>query len=211
MAVTEATVTKRHRGMGIAKAIAALVLAVLGVLAAALVLLGLFARPGSDGISRIGGHPVLGVLSGSMRGVFDPGDLIIDDPISPAQSQRLVAGDIITFHVANQTSSNLITHRIVGVQRTPDGRVSYRTKGVANNAPDPEPVMPTQIVGTYHSHLPWGGYLLQAAQQKTIFIIVIAVPLTYLVVIEIAKRWNEPDRRAHRRAEDGTAQIREGV
>jgi signal peptidase len=176
------------------KAISSLVLGVMAVFALLLVLLGIFARPGSDGISRIANHPILKVLSGSMTGVFSPGDMIIDNPITTAQSQRLVAGDIITFHVANTSSNNLITHRIVAVNRA-DGQLTYQTKGDANNAPDPEPVAPTQIVGTYRQHVPYAGYLLQWAQQKTIFFLLIVVPLVYLVVLEIAKHWNEPPKK----------------
>ena len=164
---------------------------VLALFAVLLVLIGVFARPGSDGINRLKGHPILTVLSGSMRPVFSPGDMIIDNPVTLSQAKRLAIGNVITFHVANQGSKGLITHRIVAVHNV-DGVISYQTKGDANNTADLEPVSPQQIVGTYRNHIPFGGYVLQGAQNKSIFFIVIAVPLVYLVVIGIAKNWNEP-------------------
>lgn len=179
--------TRLHRlGAGFAS----VALAALAIFAFLLVLLGVFARPGHDGVSRVGGHPMLTVLSGSMTGVFRPGDLLIDDPVSPSQANRLVAGDIITFR-ASSSSAQLITHKIIAVKHQANGNVGYQTKGVANNAPDPELVQPNQVVGTYRLHIPLAGYLLQAVQKKTIFFLLIAIPLLYLGAAEILKRRRE--------------------
>lgn len=197
------------RANRLAKGVSALLLGVLSIFALLLVLLGLFARPGSDGISRVHGHPVLTVLSGSMKPVFDPGDMIVDNPISPANAARLAAGNIITFHVANSSSNNLITHRIFAVKNT-NGQVTYQTKGDANNAPDPEPVTPQQIVGTYRSHIPYGGYVLQWAQQKIVFFVIIIVPVIYLVAMQIAKHWNETDKGGNADAADQEPDTGEG-
>lgn len=183
-----------RRSSRILSGVAYTILAVLGVFALLLVVLGFLARPGADGVSRLANRPLLTVLSGSMRPVFDPGDLIIDNPITREQAGRLVAGDIITFHINNSSASNLITHRIVAVnpQSGPNGQVTYETKGDANNTPDVTPVAPEQIVGTYRGHVPSGGYVLQAAQNKVVFLWVICAALIVLVVAEIGKRWAEP-------------------
>jgi signal peptidase len=151
-----------------------------------LVVLGVVARPGHDGISRIGGHPMLTVLSGSMTPVFRPGDLIVDDAVPTGKADQLVPGEIITFHAAG-SSTNLITHKIAAVKHE-NGAVAYQTRGVANNAPDPELVEPSQVVGTYRSHVPMAGYLLQAVQKKTIFFLLILLPLLYLGYAELTKR-----------------------
>jgi signal peptidase len=125
----------------------------------------------------------------------------VDNPITPAQTQQLVAGDIITFHVANTSSNNLITHRVHAVEHV-NGQVAYQTKGDANNTPDPELVTPQQIVGTYRSHIPYGGYVLQWAQQKIVFFVIIIVPVIYLVAMQIASHWNESDKRGDADAVD---------
>lgn len=166
------------------------------VFAVLMVVFGFLARPGKDGVSRLDGHPVLTVLSGSMRPVFDPGDMVIDKPVTPDQASRLKPGDIVTFHVPGSATS-LITHRIYAVQHSPagaaNGHVAYETKGDANNAPDIGLVSPDQIIGTYSERVPFAGYLLQAIQHKLVFGLLIFLPLLYLVVTEIAKRWHEPE------------------
>ena len=174
--------SRTRRALGAATSI---LLGALAIFALLLVVLGVIARPGHDGVSRVGGHPMLTVLSGSMTPVFRPGDLIIDNPVAAAKVDQLVPGDIITFHVTG-SSTNLITHKIVAVKHV-NGGVKYQTQGVANNAPDPELVQPDHVVGTYRKHVPMAGYLLQAVQKKTIFFLLILVPLLYLGVSEAAK------------------------
>lgn len=189
--------TNRHGARKIARVATSALLGLLTVFAVLVLLVGIFARPGKDHISRLDGHPILTVLSGSMVPVFNPGDLVIDDPVDASQAARLVPGDIITFHV-NGGSTNLITHRIVAVRHPhaapgdPSG-VLYQTKGVANNAPDPELVAPSQVVGTYTRHVRYAGYLLEGIQKKTVFFLIIFLPLLYLIGSEIAKRWREPE------------------
>jgi signal peptidase I len=167
-------------------------LAVLSVVAVVLVVFGFLARPGKDGISRVGGHPVLTVLSGSMVPVFNPGDMVVDDRIRSGMANRLAAGDVITFHVAG-SSAQLITHRIVAVKRvshptSPLDSVVYVTKGDANNAADVNTVAPSQVVGTYARRVPFGGYVLQSVQKKTIFFFIILIPLLYLIGSALTKR-----------------------
>lgn len=181
----------------IGSAVVTLILGVLVTCAVLLVVLGFLARPGKDGVSRLGGHPILTVLSGSMVPTFHPGDMVVDNRLTGDQASRLVKGDIITFHEAN-TSGGLITHRIVAVKHVkalgaPNGVVRYQTKGDANNVADRTPVSPDQIVGVYSRHLPYGGYFLQAVQKKVVFFLLILLPLLYLIGSEIAKRWNEQE------------------
>lgn len=193
-------------------AIASIVLAMLGISALALLVLGIVARPGHDGISRLAGHPVLTVLSGSMTPVFRPGDMIVDDPITPLQAGRLVPGDIITFHVTG-SSTELITHRIVRIETAQGSttQVRYQTKGDANNTPDQDLVSPSQVVGTYSTHVPFGGYFLQAVQKKVVFFFLILLPLLYLIGTEVAKRWNAPSDATDHPHADGEQPVRELV
>ena len=178
--------TQRSHPRRVVNAATSILLGALAILALLLVVLGVVARPGHDGVSRVAGHPILTVLSGSMTPVFRPGDLAIDDPVPTGKADQLVPGDVITFHVSG-SATNLITHKIIAVKHEKGG-VSYQTQGVANNAPDPELVQPTQIVGTYRMHIPMAGYLLQAIQKKTIFFLLILVPLLYLGISEATKR-----------------------
>ena len=103
-------------------------------------------------------HPIMVVLSGSMTPAIDTGDLIFDDPISAAGATKLHVGQIITFH-DTPGSTTIITHRIVKVVHQ-GGDVLYETKGDANNAPDATLRESSQVIGTYVTKIPRGGYFL---------------------------------------------------
>ena len=154
------------------------------VLVFAALMLGIFIRTSSAGTSTIFNHPVFSVLSGSMTPTFDTGDVIIDNPITAAQAESLHVGQIITFN----SNSIVITHRIVGVTGS-GSAVTYQTKGDANNAPDQTPVSPTAIVGVYSGRVPFAGYVLSTLHQPLTFVILVMIPVVYLVVVEIRRRW----------------------
>jgi signal peptidase I len=79
------------------------------------------------------GYRTMTMLTGSMAPMIDPGDVAV---VTPIAVQDVTEGMVITYHqpIGNRA---LVTHRVVEVERTPDGRVSVRTKGDANPAIDP--------------------------------------------------------------------------
>lgn len=177
------------------------------VFAALLVLLAVFARSDGRGITRVSGHPVLTVLSQSMTPTFRAGDLVIDEPVTPSQAERLVAGDVITFRLGD--GNDLVTHRIVQVHSSASGDVTYTTKGDANNIVDSHPVEPSQIVGTYSRRIPLAGYALKAAHSRSGLFLFIFLPILALVGGEIAKRWrtSDDDAAAKSATDPGPAEI----
>ena len=57
----------------------------------------------------------------------------VDDPTA------LKVGDIITYRGSGQTEGLLVTHKVVvAPYKTADGTYKLQTKGIANDAPDPE-------------------------------------------------------------------------
>lgn len=83
-------------------------------------------------------HPTT-ILSGSMRPVFDAGDVAIVVKV-PADVIR--RGDIIQFRGGEIN----VIHRVVDIEETGDSRL-FITKGDANNTPDVAPVTAEQVVG----------------------------------------------------------------
>lgn len=79
-------------------------------------------------VLHLGASPV---LTGSMRGTFDPGSAIITRPVAMSSIR---AGDVIVFTPPGQTDS--YAHRILTVSGSPSAPV-ITTKGDANPAPDP--------------------------------------------------------------------------
>lgn len=112
------------------------------------------------------GHPLLTVLSGSMAPVINTGDLIVDDHLSPAQASQLRPGQIISFE-ATPGSTLIITHRIVARIVT-NGKVFYRTKGDANDAPDSQLRPAGDVIGLYAASIPRGGYVLSALHRPLV-------------------------------------------
>lgn len=97
----------------------------------------------------IGWQPVL-ITSGSMGPGISAGDLVLltDHP----EDELLGPGAVITY-TDPMVVGGLITHRIDGVRE--DGL--YRTRGDANEKPDPDPVHPDDVVGVGRMLVPLVG------------------------------------------------------
>ena len=99
---------------------------------------------------RIVGLRPFSVLTGSMEGVYDVGDLIY---VKSVTLDELAVGDDITFMV--NEDKLLATHRIIAI----DSEHGYvKTQGIANDTPD-APVHYKNIVGKVVFSLPLLGYV----------------------------------------------------
>jgi signal peptidase len=72
------------------------------------------------------------VLSGSMRPMFGPGDLVV---VTPEPTRDVRVGQVISLHIP-VGDHHVQTHRVVAVLRGGANPI-VRTKGDANNARDP--------------------------------------------------------------------------
>lgn len=93
------------------------------------------------------------VLSGSMKPVFNPGDLIIDKKVN---ANELKVGDIVTYMYG---SNFLSTHRIIEISKDDKGKQVFKTKGDNNNAADNQVISSNAIVGKYIFRIPLIGYI----------------------------------------------------
>lgn len=83
------------------------------------------------------GYSVLRVSTGSMQPELMIGDVILGKSVD--NPTDLKVGDIITYQGSGQTEGLLVTHKIiVAPYKAEDGTYKLQTKGVANDAPDPE-------------------------------------------------------------------------
>ncbi|MHB8680542.1 MAG: signal peptidase I [Acidimicrobiales bacterium] len=143
------------------------------------------------------GHPVMSMISGSMAGTINTGDLVVDRSLSPAQATQLHVGQVITFRSA-PGSERLFTHRIVAVTHPQSGTVTYVTKGDANNAPDTGTVSPSEVVGLYQTRIPSGGYVLNVLRSPLALLGLALIPLL-LVFGGPLWRWARDSDAAERR------------
>ncbi|QIN30279.1 signal peptidase I [Brevibacterium luteolum] len=127
-------------------------------------------------IPRLMGWAPLTVLTGSMEPTIPVGSQVYVKPIDTVDD--IQAGDIITF-MPNPDDETLVTHRVVGIGVDGSGEKSFTVQGDANNAPDPEPLMPKQIKGVVIYHLPYAGHLALGidGQTKLLTITVLGIAL----------------------------------
>jgi len=164
---------------------------VLGAVALLAVLVAINSHFSTDGQLGFLGYPVMSVLSGSMDPVIKTGDLVVDNKLTLAQAANLHPGQIISFR-ASAGSTQIFTHRIVGVEQVPGGGVGYVTKGDANDSRD-APVTPsTNVVGLYHSTIPAGGYVINALHRPLVLGLILASPILWLLSEPLWKWAREP-------------------
>ena len=103
---------------------------------------------------RMFGYQARIMLTGSMCPVACPGDVLVN---VPEHVSRIRVGQVLTYH-APVIGEPLVSHRVIAVDRTPDGYTIVQTQGDANPAPDP---WQTQVTGSTVYRLsvvlPWLG------------------------------------------------------
>jgi signal peptidase len=104
-------------------------------------------------VPKATGAKPLTILSGSMTGTYDIGDVVV---VKPVDTDELQIGDVITFQPFSD-DPQLTTHRIVGVSFGSNGR-EFVTQGDANNAADLKPISEKQVMGKVWYSVPKVGY-----------------------------------------------------
>ena len=155
--------SSRRRLQSIGKA------ASLGLVTVLAVLVGLAVVPGV-----IGYHPVV-VLSGSMVPTLNVGDVAVTRAAAPAE---LKIGDVVTF----RANSGFITHRIIDIEESPDGRL-LRTQGDANATPDTELIPASAVVAKLSYRIPRIGFIMNFADTEMGMISLIAGPVVLLLLM----------------------------
>lgn len=136
----------------------------------------------SGGEPQFFGYQLKTVLSGSMEPKIKTGSILsMKETEDPTSFQK---GDVITFHTDDEI---LITHRITEVKQ--DGQ-SYITKGDANNAPDQEPVLAENIIGSYTGFtIPYVGYVLHFANTREGAALLLVIPGICLLLYSVVTIW----------------------
>jgi signal peptidase len=125
------------------------------------------------------GWRVDAVISGSMEPELKVGSLVVTRPIRP---EMVVVGDIITFRTT-ALSDNTITHRVIVIGH--NSPLHFRTKGDANNVPDPFTVPAQNLVGKVCFHMPYIGYITEFLKTPVGFVCVLVVPGLVIIAVYI--------------------------
>src|SRR4051812_7892452 len=128
------------------------------------------------------------ITSGSMTGTYDRGSLVYDRVVPTAS---LKVGDVITYDPpAGSGPAGLVTHRIHSIQRQPDGRRVFRTKGDFNPAPDPWTfTLQNRTQAKAAFHLPYVGFALAALSERNLRMLIIGVPALLVALSVLAGLW----------------------
>lgn len=136
--------------------------------------------------SLFGTTPMV-VLSGSMSGNaedhIEVGDLIF---ISKADPNELNIGDVIAF--SEESSTSVVTHRIVEITKDDTGSPVFITKGDANNVEDQSPVTADRLIGIYKFRIAGVGNFALFLQTPTGMLLFIGVPLLAFIIYDILRR-----------------------
>lgn len=135
-------------------------------------------------VPQIGGYCPLIVLTGSMEPKISSGDLIICKQIDGKDVKK---GDIIAFFDPDGNGTSVLTHRVVEVIEE-DGKLSFRTKGDANNTEDQKPVAADKLVGIYQRKISGAGNVAMFMQTTTGLIVCVGIPLIILVGYDLVRR-----------------------
>ena len=134
------------------------------------------------------------VLSDSMSPAIEAGGVVF---VSEVPTAQIGGDDVITFERGGRESR--VTHRVVEVVER-DGQRRFRTKGDANEDPDPGLVAPQQVVGVVLFSVPYVGYVTSFAQTRFGILALVVVPAVLLVASELwdllaatAPEEDEPD------------------
>lgn len=105
-------------------------------------------------VPRLAGATPYHVQTGSMRPTLPPGTLVVVRPVEP---DEIGIGTVITYQLESGRPE-VVTHRVteIGINNV-SGERTFRTKGDANDAVDPEPVRPVQVRGEVWYAVPYVG------------------------------------------------------
>ena len=116
------------------------------------------------------------VTTGSMEPTFKVGGMVVVRSIDATSIER---GAVITYQPPTEPAM-LITHRVVEIVKQ-GGSISFRTKGDANDTPDPLVIPSENVRGEVWLYIPWLGHFVTFAKSPLGFILCMAIPAALIV------------------------------
>lgn len=136
----------------------------------------------TDNSLTLGGIRMFTVATGSMKPVYEVGDVLISKEIAP---EEIKVGDDIVYRGEKSSFNNkIITHRVISIEKLEDGNYKIITKGTANDQEDPE-INQTQVYGKIVYKVQTLSYLGKLIQNIYVFYFIIFVPIGLLIFKQI--------------------------
>ena len=156
------------------------------VIFALLITILVFSSTNNNGVPQLFGFIPLTVESPSMRPTFEQGDLIVSQQVAdPASLQE---GDVISFWTIIDGQKVKNTHRIVRIEKSSSGNLSFITRGDNNPIDDELPAFPAEIIGKWTGmKLSGAGNIMAFLRTKLGFLICIIIPMALFFLFELYK------------------------
>lgn len=119
------------------------------------------------------------IMSSSMEPTIPIGSIVVAKRVNP---DDVKVSNIIVFQRSNTKTLHRVIDKIVV-----NGSYYFKTKGDANEGPDPWIVQPEQVNGVLLLTIPYYGYLIYFAGTPIGFILMVIIPATLLIANEIRK------------------------
>ena len=130
------------------------------------------------------GCSVFRVVSDSMEPEIPVGALIISQK---TDIEKIELGDIICFRsLESYMYDQIVTHRVVGIEKTRNGEIAFRTRGDSNYSDDGFFVTKTNLIGKVIYHTDEGSFITNAYAVLTSgigFFTLIVIPVIVITVI----------------------------
>ncbi len=121
------------------------------------------------------------VTSGSMEPELKTGSLVMTRPVSP---QEVVVGDIIVFSPNGVTLGETgVIHRVIGIKEA--SPLYFKTKGDANDSPDPFMVPARNLVGRIWFKVHYAGYFIALLRTPWGFLFGLVIPGLIIITMYI--------------------------
>ena len=132
------------------------------------------------------GISIYTIVSPSMTPTIKVYDIVVNTkPTDPAKIQ---IGDIITYKSKAANSEGMtITHRVVAVDKTQDGKYEYMTQGDSNSEPDSLMVTYDQVIGKEIMIIPKAGKLQFLIANQKGWLLLLLIPIGIYLIKEVFK------------------------
>lgn len=131
-------------------------------------------QKGNGGENKVFGYYMFNVLTDSMSGTIEPGDVILAKEVEDVSALKV--GDIITFKAPNGNYNE--THRIIEVVYKEDNTVDYfRTQGDNASQPDNWQVKPENVKAIFVRKSAFIGGLRTFLSNWYGYVVLIAIPM----------------------------------
>ena len=122
------------------------------------------------------------VVSGSMEPKYKIGDVLVAKEIAPS---KIKVGDAISYLGKVGTfKDKVVTHQVIEIEKSDDGKYIYHTKGLSNIIEDPI-VYEDQLYGKVIYKAVLLSFIYSIISKPLGMFILVLVPIMYIIISEI--------------------------